>query len=177
MHAVVADQNSLTSSVLNECETRQQFNKLLTELFDYPSYSCPKRHGKRCRLKLLLPTFKGLLLILTAPVGIVPAQHSASESYLCHSQPRINIQQPVSNLSATCCMSLTLSRHSCCEQAFVCKPCKPQPGVWLCYRYHYSYNTGLQAQGVLYSQAGVDDEGNVLLDPNKLSEDGTVGLD
>ena len=42
-------------------------------------------------------------------------------------------------------------------------------------RYHYSYNTGLQAQSVLYSQVGVDDEGRMLLDPNKLSDDGTVG--
>lgn len=41
-------------------------------------------------------------------------------------------------------------------------------------RYHYSYNTGLQAQGVLYSQVGLQDEGCVLLDPNKLSDDGTV---
>ncbi|KAL3130653.1 hypothetical protein ABBQ38_008044 [Trebouxia sp. C0009 RCD-2024] len=85
----VADQNALTSSVLDECETRQQFNQLLTELFDYPRYSCPRRHGKR---------------------------------------------------------------------------------------YHYSYNTGLQAQGVLYSQVGLQDEGRVLLDPNKLSDDGTVAL-
>lgn len=44
-----------------------------------------------------------------------------------------------------------------------------------CCRYHYSYNTGLQAQSVLYSQVGVDDEGRILLDPNKLSDDGTVG--
>lgn len=53
LHAVVADQNALTASVLDECETRQQFNELLTELYDYPRYSCPRRHGKRCTL----PTF------------------------------------------------------------------------------------------------------------------------
>ena len=46
--AVVAAQNALTASVLDECETRQQFNELLTELYDYPRYSCPRRHGKRC---------------------------------------------------------------------------------------------------------------------------------
>lgn len=48
--------------------------------------------------------------------------------------------------------------------------------LWHWYRYHYSYNTGLQAQGVLYSQLGLQDEGCVLLDPNKLSDDGTVAL-
>ena len=46
--------------------------------------------------------------------------------------------------------------------------------LWFDCRYHYSYNKGLQAQAVLYSQVGVDDEGRILLDPNKLSDDGTV---
>lgn len=41
-------------------------------------------------------------------------------------------------------------------------------------RYHYSFNTGLQSQSVLYSQAGIDSKETVLLDPNKLSKDGTV---
>lgn len=41
-------------------------------------------------------------------------------------------------------------------------------------RYYYSHNTGLQSQNVIYTQASVDDEATVLLDPNKLSEDGTV---
>ena len=49
--AVVSDQNKLTSSVLSQCETRTQFNELLTELFDYPRYSCPRRHGKRSAMK------------------------------------------------------------------------------------------------------------------------------
>lgn len=53
--AVVADQNALTASVLDQCETRQQFNKLLTELYDYPRYSCPRRHGRRCSLRPFLP--------------------------------------------------------------------------------------------------------------------------
>lgn len=45
--ADVTAQNELTNNVLSQCETRQQFNDLLTELFDYPRYSCPRRHGKR----------------------------------------------------------------------------------------------------------------------------------
>ena len=45
--ADVTAQNELTTNVLSQCETRQQFNDLLTELFDYPRYSCPRRHGNR----------------------------------------------------------------------------------------------------------------------------------
>lgn len=45
-------------------------------------------------------------------------------------------------------------------------------------RYVYSYNSGLQPQSVLYSVSdpASDEEPVVLLDPNKLSTDGTVAL-
>ena len=43
-------------------------------------------------------------------------------------------------------------------------------------RYFYSYNSGLQNQSVIYTQAALDDEAEILLDPNTWSEDGTVAL-
>jgi len=43
-------------------------------------------------------------------------------------------------------------------------------------RYFYSRNDGLQNQNVLYTLPKLDAEPKVLLDPNKLSEDGTIAL-
>ncbi len=43
-------------------------------------------------------------------------------------------------------------------------------------RYFYTYNTGLENQDVLYWMTGLDGESMCLLDPNKLSEDGTKAL-
>lgn len=43
-------------------------------------------------------------------------------------------------------------------------------------RYFYFKNDGLQNQSVLYTFTALDAQATVLLDPNKLSEDGTVAL-
>ncbi|MEL6110923.1 MAG: S9 family peptidase, partial [Planctomycetota bacterium] len=43
-------------------------------------------------------------------------------------------------------------------------------------RYFYTHNDGLQDQSILYKADGLDADRDVLIDPNTLSEDGTVAL-
>ncbi|MBP0019692.1 MAG: S9 family peptidase [Cyanobacteria bacterium SBLK] len=43
-------------------------------------------------------------------------------------------------------------------------------------RYFYSKNDGLQNQNVIYTLKNLEDEPEVLLDPNQFSEDGTIAL-
>jgi len=43
-------------------------------------------------------------------------------------------------------------------------------------RYYYRYNDGLQNQDVIYVQASLDAEAELLIDPNAWSDDGTVAL-
>ncbi|KAI5623065.1 prolyl endopeptidase [Silurus asotus] len=45
--AFVEEQNKLTMPFLDKCEVREQFHKRLTELYNYPKYSCPYKRGKR----------------------------------------------------------------------------------------------------------------------------------
>mgnify|MGYP006285301969 CR=1 FL=1 len=42
--------------------------------------------------------------------------------------------------------------------------------------YFYFFNSGLQNQSVIYKMKSLDDEGEIFLDPNTFSEDGTVAL-
>lgn len=42
--------------------------------------------------------------------------------------------------------------------------------------YFYSFNTGLQNQSVIHMKKSLEEEGEVFLDPNTFSEDGTVAL-
>ncbi|XP_056598190.1 prolyl endopeptidase-like [Triplophysa dalaica] len=43
----VEEQNKLTMPFLEQCAVKEQFHQRLTELYNYPKYSCPYKRGKR----------------------------------------------------------------------------------------------------------------------------------
>lgn len=61
--AFVSAQNQLTQPFLEHCEVRDQFKERMTELYDYPKYSCPFKRGSRwgewtlCRMIMVLQRF------------------------------------------------------------------------------------------------------------------------
>lgn len=61
--AFVSAQNQLTQPFLERCEVRDQFKERMTELYDYPKYSCPFKRGSRwgewtlCRMIMVLQRF------------------------------------------------------------------------------------------------------------------------
>lgn len=43
----VDEQNAITRPFLDKCPFRSDINARLTELWNYPKYSCPYQHGSR----------------------------------------------------------------------------------------------------------------------------------
>ena len=83
----------------------------------------------------------------------VEAQRAITNDYLSHIPFRENIKSRLMDL-------MNYERYSAPSKRFG--------------RYIFSKNDGLQNQSVIYIQNGPDAEPEVLLDPNKLSDDGTV---
>jgi len=85
----------------------------------------------------------------------VEAQNEVSSAYFQAGNERSRIMQRLTELT-------NFPRYS--------------PPIWKGGCYFFSHNTGLQNQDVLYTVEHLDDQPSLLLDPNLLSEDGTVAL-
>ena len=116
MSAVVEAQNKLTTSVLSQCETREPFRQLFTQLFDYPKFGTPFKQG---------------------------GERRGARASLWQCAELINTVHTLPHCSD---------------------------------RYYYYHNSGLQQQYVLYTQTALDAPAEVFIDPNTLSDDGTVSL-
>ncbi len=49
--AFVDAQNAVTEHVMAQCGTQEKFRALMQQLYDYPRYSTPSRHGNRWAAK------------------------------------------------------------------------------------------------------------------------------
>lgn len=85
----------------------------------------------------------------------VETQRAVTEDYLSHIPFRAAIKDRMTHL-------INYERYGAPSKRFG--------------RYIFSKNDGLQNQSVIYIQSSLDSEPEVLLDPNKLSDDGTVSL-
>lgn len=108
-----------------------------------------------------------------------PQQPPQSSTRKTVSPPASSRNAPRDNSSRTCSPSFTITQSlvppfaavnggARCGLLVVSTP--PSPSA----RYYYFYNSGLQAQSVLYSTPDPIAEGEVFFDPNTLSDDGTV---
>lgn len=97
---------------------------------------------------------------LPAVTGWVGAQNALTESYLAKVRSRPAMRDRLMAM-------MDFERYT------VPGRCDLPDG--LC-RYIFQHNSGLQNQPVVYWQDGLDGERNVLIDPNTISDDGTVAL-
>lgn len=83
--AFVSAQNQLTQPFLERCEVRDQFKERMTELYDYPKYSCPFKRGNRwgawTRSCVKVPACSGSTnnASLLSPIGIFTFTTQASK--------------------------------------------------------------------------------------------------
>lgn len=90
-----------------------------------------------------------------ATAAWVEAQNKVTFEYLSHIPFRKQLQERLTELTDYEKIGIPFKKHG---------------------KYYFYRNDGLQNQSVLYVQDALDSEPRVVLDPNKLSEDGTVAL-
>ncbi|HCC51897.1 MAG TPA: S9 family peptidase, partial [Porphyromonadaceae bacterium] len=87
--------------------------------------------------------------------GWVEAENKVTQAYLAKIPFREQLKQRLTELTDYEKIGMPFKKHG---------------------KYYYYKNDGLQNQSVLYVKETLDGESSVLLDPNKLSDDGTVAL-
>ena len=156
---VVEAQNLLTGEVLAQCDTREPFRQLFTQLYDYAKYGTPFKRGGACE--------GGRGEASGEDGGTAPRMHCGKNLQLGRRGKerggRRQLVMPIFHrfLHPSLCPFIPwfeFDFESCAD------------------RYYYYYNSGLQQQYVLYSQSSLDAPASVLIDPNTLSTDGTVSL-
>jgi len=90
-----------------------------------------------------------------ATAAWVEAQNKVTFEYLSHIPFRKKLQERLTELTDYEKIGIPFKKHG---------------------KYYFYRNDGLQNQSVLYVQNALDSEPRVVLDPNKLSDDGTVAL-
>lgn len=90
-----------------------------------------------------------------ATTAWVEAQNKVTNEYLSQIPFRENLLKRLTTLADYEKISAPIKKHG---------------------KYYFSKNDGLQNQSVFYVQDSLDGEPRVFLDPNKLSDDGTVAL-
>lgn len=90
-----------------------------------------------------------------AVVDWVEAENKATQAYLSRIPFRVRLKQRLTELTDYEKIGVPFKKHG---------------------KYYFYKNDGLQNQSVLYVKETLDGEASVLLDPNKLSDDGTVAL-
>ena len=91
----------------------------------------------------------------TAVAGWVEAQNNVTQEYFSRIPFREQLKQRLTELTDYEKIGTPFKKHG---------------------KYYYYKNDGLQNQSVLYVKETLDGEASVMLDPNKLSDDGTVAL-
>lgn len=191
--AFVEAQNALTQTVLAQCESREPFRRLFTQLYDYEKYGALSCSGQRCwaghavgqhirhgvlqygRCQTVSLPCQCRRQLSGRPLAPAGTPYRKGQRYYFSHNSGLQNQYVVSSAARPRRPLAAVPCHQA-QRTVRCVLLHSSHVPWLCHAHLPAPCAPPRRPAQLYSQGSLEGERRVLIDPNTLSEDGTVAL-